>query len=309
MSFALEVKNDLIKINNQSVLKLEIEAMLRFAGEVIISRPFRIEFNSNNLSIVRYLITILKKYYQFEYDIESRNISRFDNHTTYKAIIKDGADLIIKDLNLIGSESEYKKDMLNDEAKVISYLKGAFLAKGTVNDPAKKNSHLEIVSIDNEEILFIQKCMNYFEINARITKRKNYLVCYIKSQESIGDFLYRIGATSSMNYYENTIITKEIAASAKRSINLDIANQDKTNHAAKEQLKYIEYLTYNYPLEKLDSKLLMVMKVRSEHPEHSLTQLLDIIHDEYDPNLSKSGLNHRLRRLKELALEYKNGSK
>jgi DNA-binding protein WhiA len=109
-----------------------------------------------------------------------------------------------------------------------------------------------------------------------------------------------------MNYYENTIITKEIAASAKRSINLDIANQDKTNNAAKEQLKYIEYLTYNYPLEELDSKILMVMKVRSEHPEHSLTQLLDVIHDEYDPNLSKSGLNHRFRRIKELALEHKN---
>ena len=106
-----------------------------------------------------------------------------------------------------------------------------------------------------------------------------------------------------MSYYEDVVITKEIKANAKRTINLDIANQDKTNEAAQEQLKYIRYLEYNYPLEKLDSKILMVMKVRREHPEHSLTQLLDIIHDDYDPQLTKSGLNHRLRKIKELATE------
>jgi DNA-binding protein WhiA len=106
-----------------------------------------------------------------------------------------------------------------------------------------------------------------------------------------------------MEYYENTIITKEIKATAKRTINLDVANQNKTNKAALEQLKYIEYIEYNYPLEKLDSKLLMVMKVRLDNKEASLTELLDIIHEEYDPYLTKSGLNHRFRKLKEMALE------
>lgn len=106
-----------------------------------------------------------------------------------------------------------------------------------------------------------------------------------------------------MSYYEDVIITKEIKANAKRTINLDIANQDKTNIASKEQLENIRYLKYNYPLERLDSKLLMVMKVREDYPEHSLSQLLDVIHDEYDPNLTKSGLNHRFRKIKELATE------
>ena len=82
-----------------------------------------------------------------------------------------------------------------------------------------------------------------------------------------------------------------------------VANQDKTNKASKDYIRYINYLTINYPLDELDSKLLMVMKVRKDYPEYSLSQLLDIIHDEYDPYLTKSGLNHRLRRIKELALE------
>ncbi len=106
-----------------------------------------------------------------------------------------------------------------------------------------------------------------------------------------------------MEYYEHVIITKEIKANVKRTINLDIANQDKTNASSLEQMKYIKYLEYNYPLERLDSKILMVMKIRKDYPEHSLTQLLDIIHDEYDPKLTKSGLNHRFRKIKEMAKE------
>ena len=151
--------------------------------------------------------------------------------------------------------------------------------------------------------------MNSLDFNARISKRKNYLITYIKAKNVIGTFLYAIGAQASMAYYEDMVITKEIKATALRSVNLDVANQDKTNEAAKEQLKYIQFLEYNYPLGDLDQKLLMVMKVRKEYPEHSLTQLLEIIHEEFDPKLTKSGLNHRLRKLKEIAVEYKEKQK
>ena len=93
-------------------------------------------------------------------------------------------------------------------------------------------------------------------------------------------------------------LTPQMQLSAGRLVTPQTAMK---TQAALEQLRCIKYLEFNYPLEKLDSKILMVMKVRKKYPEHSLTQLLDVIHDEYDPNLSKSGLNHRLRKIKELA--------
>lgn len=307
MSFALDVKDDLLKINNteSSADKLELEAMLRFGAEVIISRPMKLAFTCNNMGVVRRFVKICKNFYDIEYDIESRVINRFDNHTVFTCTITEKAEDIIKDVNLIQAESILRASELDDEQRT-AYLRGAFLVRGSVNDPMSKNSHLEIITNSETEVLFIQKLMNAFELNARIVKRKNYLVLYIKSKEAIGDFLYRLGATTSMSYYEDVIITKEIKANVKRAINLDIANQDKTNEAAKEQLKYIQYLEFNYPLQRLDSKILMVMKVRKEHPEHSLSQLLDVIHDEFDPNLTKSGLNHRLRKIKELATELAN---
>ena len=305
MSFSTNVKEDILKINNVDTksLKLTLEAMLRFAGEIVISNPLKLTFSSNSLNIVTYLVKNLKKLYDFEYEIEQRKIERFDNSITYRVLII-GANKIIEEMELTKDQTISKEDIFEDEEYLISYLRGAFLARGSVNDPKSKNGHFEISSTNQSEILFIQRIMNSFELNARVTKRKTYTVCYIKSREAIGDLLYRLGATSTMNYYQDVLITKEIATNAKRSVNLDIANQDKTNASAHEQLKYIKYLEYNYPLQELDSKLLMVMKVRKDHPEHSLTQLLDIIHDEYDPKLTKSGLNHRFRKLKEIALEH-----
>lgn len=303
MSFSTNVKEDILKVNSVDLnsLKMTLEAMLRFAGEIVISNPLKLNFSSNSLNIVTYLVKNLKKLYDFSYEIEQRKIERFDNSITYRVTII-GANKIIDEMQLTKDQSKAKDILFNDEEYLISYLRGAFLARGSVNDPKSKNGHFEISSTNQSEILFIQRIMNSFELNARVTKRKTYTVCYIKSREAIGDLLYRLGATSTMNYYQDILITKEIAANAKRSINLDIANQDKTNASALEQLKYIKYLEYNYPLGEMDSKLLMVMKVRKEHPEHSLSQLLDIIHDEYDPTLSKSGLNHRFRKLKELAI-------
>jgi DNA-binding protein WhiA len=304
MSFSQKVKEDLLKKANDDEIadKLEIEAMLRFGGEVIISKPMKLSFTCNLMSVVRHFIKLCKQYYPIEYEIASRTISRLDNHTVYSCRIDEGAERIIYDLDIISQGSYYREGTLSVKQRA-AYLRGAFLVRGTVNDPASKSYHLEISSNNETEILYVQRLMNSFDFDARISKRKNYLITYVKANNVIGDFLYLIGATATMSYYEDVLITKEIKATAKRTVNLDVANQDKTNEASKDQLKYIKYLEYNYPLEKLDSKILMVMKIRKEYPEHSLTQLLEIIHDEYDPKLTKSGLNHRFRKIKELALQ------
>ncbi|MCR5350595.1 MAG: DNA-binding protein WhiA [Acholeplasmatales bacterium] len=304
MSFSEKVKNDIIRTipKEQNEINSTIRAMLHFSSEIILGKPIKLAFTSNLMSIIRYFITLVKINYDVEFNIESRIINRLDNHRVFTCIILD-ADKIIKDFNLLSGETI---DLKTEEEK-IAFLKGAFLSRGSVNDPNSKSSHLEISHTSNDEILYVQKLINSFELNSRIAKRRNNLIVYLKSKSSIGDFLYLLGCITSMSYYEDAVITKQIEAQAKRSINLDIANQDKTNIAAMEQLKIIEYLEYNYPLEKLDSKLLMVMKVRKDNKEASLSELLDIIHEEFDPFLSKSGLNHRFRKLKEIAHEFSGG--
>ncbi len=305
MSFSLDVKTDLLNYSSKEEVadKLEIESMLRVSGEIGIL-PVKLSLTCNNSGIIRRFLSLVKKYYKVNTNILKRVIDRFDSHTNYTAEIIDGADTIISDLNLFGDTSEYRKNI--SVSGMNAYLRGAFLVRGSVNDPNARSAHLEISSTNEDEILFLQRIMNEFDLNARITKRKTYLVLYIKARDAITDFLYHIGCKKIMESYQDAIITKAAKTNAKRSVNLTLANQDKTNASAKEQLKYIEYLEYNYPLQNLDSKLLMVMKVRKEYPDYSLMDLLDVIHEEYDPKLTKSGLNHRFRRLKELALEHKN---
>lgn len=299
MSFSKDVKDDLLRINNtENESYAEALGILSLSSEIsLISKS--ISITSHSMAIIRRLIKMLKNKYDIDYSIMSRTISRFDNNSVFTCEITKNAKGIIDDYRLLDFENV---EFETDEEKQ-AYLRGVFLVKGSVNDPASKSSHLEISYNSDKEIIYIQKLMNYFGLNARITKRKNLFVVYIKSNDAIGEFLYLIGATKSMEYYQNIIITKEIKATTKRTINLDVANQTKTNIAATEQMKYIKYLEYNYDLSKLDNKLLMVMKVRYDNPESSLQELLEIIHEEFEPSLSKSGLNHRLRKLKEIAIE------
>jgi len=304
MSFSLDVKTDLLNYNSSSEIddKLEIESMIRISGEIGIL-PVKLSLASNNGGIIRRFLSLIKKHYKVDTNIIKRVVDRFDSHTSYMAEITTGADIIISDLNLFKDSSNYRRNI--DGNGLNAYLRGAFLVRGSVNDPNARSAHLEISSTNEEEILFLQRIMNNLDLNARITKRKNYLVLYIKARDSITDFLYYIGCKKVMEGYQDAIIKKSLKTNAKRSVNLTLANQDKTNASAKEQLKYIEYLEFNYPLQNLDSKLLMVMKVRKDYPDYSLMDLLEIIHEEYDPKLTKSGLNHRFRKLKELALEHK----
>lgn len=311
MSFSYDVKEDILKLQPEALTyATELEACLRFCSELIISRPIRLSFSSSNLHIIRYYISLMKKLYlNVKYEVNSRVMQKLKRQTIYSCVITEGADTLIEDLGLFTENPIRKEEILLDERLIKAYMRGAFLAKGSVNDPITSNYHLEISTEKEGEALFLQRAMNYFELNARIAKRRNSLIVYIKEKDAIVEFLRRIGANVIMNEFENVIIKRELSANINRILNIEVANQQKTNKSAGEQLKYIRYLELYYPLEKLDSKLLLVMKVRKENPEASLSELISIMKEGYEEDITKSGLNHRFRKLKEIALDYESRRK
>lgn len=305
MSFSFDVKEDVLKLNMDASSHLvELEGWLRLVGEIYLN-PIRLVFSSTNLHILRYYVGILKQLYSnTAFEIASKQ-QKLNRKTIYSCIIEDTAETIIEDISLLEPISIHKEEILNESKKALAYLRGAFLAKGSVNDPNTSNYHLEISTDKELEALFIQRLMNLYNLNARIAKRRNHLIVYIKEKDRIVEFLRRIGANVTMNEFENAIIKREISANINRTLNTDVANQQKTNRSSVEQMKYITYLEYNYPLERLDSKLLLVMKVRKENPEASLNELVYLINGTYNEQITKSGLNHRFRKIKEIALDYK----
>ncbi len=306
MSFSFDVKEDILKFNMETSSHLvEVEAWLRFAGEIIISNPIKLAFSSANMHILRYYIALLKQFYSdITYEIETRTMQKLNRKPMYYCIISNQAKTIIEDLSLLDPVSIHKEEIINDLRWSVAYIRGAFLAKGSVNDPKTSNYHFEISTDKETEAWFLQRVINNYNLNARIIKRRNHLIVYIKEKDCIVEILRRVGANVTMNEFENAIIKRELSANVNRVVNIDVANQQKTNRSAKEQLKYIHYLEMYYPMDRIDPKLKLVMEVRKENAEASLQELIGIINKKYNEEITKSGLNHRFRKIKELAIDF-----
>ena len=311
MSYALDCKEELTHLDvvaNQESLTI-LNAIIRNGFEIILSgfTKFSLKFSTKSNPLIRYIIKLLTvNFNNIKYELYQKQVIRFDKPHLFVIEIKEDSDILIEAFNLLNDDKENKKEIFDNEDLIKAYLRGAFIASGSVNSPKTSNYHLEFRVSSNVEALFIQNLVNYFSLNARMSKIKDKYIIYLKDKDSICDLLRIIGVNVQVFKMEDDIIKRKVIADTKRKVNFDIANQSKTNEASKNMLKYIFYLEKYYPLDKLEPKLKLIMKVRSENQEASLTELCQILEEEYGEKISKSGLNHRLRKIKEIALEYRN---
>ncbi len=305
MSFAQDCKTEVaqLPIGSNASIETELEAYLRLSSEIILRNlSFIISFESANAYVARRFLEIVKKLYNAKTTLLTHQVEKLNLGIHYNVTIDTSSDVIIKSLNLLGASLNHSKIEERDELKK-AYLRAAFLAKGSINDPKKGGYHFEIATSNQEESVFIQRLLISYSLNAKIVKRRNDFVIYLKDIEEITDVLRIIGASKMVFEIENLVIKRDYKAGIQRLMNAEIANQMKTLSAAKKQVKYIHTIEYNYPLEQLDPKILLVMKVRLENPDASLNELIDILNNQYDEHITKSGLNHRFIKIKELAQE------
>lgn len=172
-----------------------------------------------------------------------------------------------------------------------------------MNNPETSNYHLEL-SVDEEEYaLFIQELMNYFHLNAKMTKRRNKYVIYLKSAEKIGDFLRAIGASQSVMNFESTRIDRSMSNTVNRWNNCDIANEVKSMASSNKQLEDISIIEMFMGLDMLDEKTRTVALIRKKYPDYTLNELCNAYQDETGLTISKSGLHHRFKKLSEQAAQ------
>lgn len=185
-----------------------------------------------------------------------------------------------------------------------AFLRGAFLAAGSVSDP-EKTYHLEVASRHKDYAMLAVRIINEYGLNGRIIQRKGSFVVYLKEGENIVDFLNIIGAHSALLKLENIRILKQMRNDVNRLVNCETANLDKTVNAAVRQISNIRFIQENIGLDKLPKGLQEIARLRMEHTEASLSELGAML----DPPLGKSGVNHRLRKLEKIAEEYKGNIK
>ena len=236
-----------------------------------------------------------------EYNISPQIIVRkgynYNKNYLYILEIKE-VDMICRDLNIEEVPKEY---LVADEEQIKAYLRGLFLIKGSVNDPQKSRYHLEL-SVDKEDYArFVLKILSQYNINAKVIARDNSYMIYLKEAEKISDFLKLIGASKAVLYFEDIRIYRDHANMVNRLNNCEQANVDKIINTSYEQIKAIEKIEKNVGLDILNEGEKVVALYRKKYSEVSLVELSEIITLETGHKITKSGVYHRLNKIKEIA--------
>lgn len=307
MSFTTTIKEEISRIESpKSESIAELSGFIRSNGSYT---EDTIDLISENATVVKRIYKLFKDLYDITCEIETRKGNNFSKNNLYLVMIDEKINLILKDLSVLSEEGEYlkipKSYIVDSEEEKRAYLRGVFLAKGSINDPKTSRYHMEIIVDEKEEAYFIQSLLNEFYLNSKVLNREKGYMVYIKEAEKIGDFLRLIQAFNAVLYYEDIRIYRDHKNMTNRLNNCEQANIDKIVGTATKQLEDIEYLKENLGVDLLDDKTKEVMEYREKYPEASLTELSEIISYETGKTITKSGLNHRFRKIKELVNKMK----
>lgn len=283
-------------------------AMIKIIGTLSLNQSgLSLTLRTENAKIASKLHKLLKDLYQPHIEFRVSKKMKLKKNNVYILIVSKARE-ILEDLHLmegIGIQSVPDAQLLETDSQKRAYLAGVFLACGSVNNPDTSNYHLEMSVNEEDFALFIEELMNRYELNAKVIKRRNKYVIYMKSAEKIGDFLRAIGASQSVMDFEMTRIDRSMANTVNRWNNCDIANEVKAMSASTAQIEDIAYVIDKAGIEILDDKTRVVALLRLENPELTLNELADAYYDQTGQTISKSGLHHRFKKIKEEAIKLK----
>lgn len=295
MSFSGNVKEELaahISLARHCQLA-ELAALLLFSADTC-EGNMHLRLDTENEAVVRKCFTLLRKTFNIETVMQGK-----------ERLIPDDAleGKVVQALHLNGIEKEglnlaepVNSLLIKNSCCARAYLRGAFLSVGSMSDP-KKSYHLEFVCNEKTQALQLQMILQEFQIEAKIIRRKKYDVVYLKEGSGIVDLLNVMGAHVSLMNLENLRIVKEMRNSVNRRVNCETANISKTVTAASKQIEDILLIRDKYGFENLPDNLRQMAEIRLEYPDAALKELGEYL----EPPVGKSGVNHRLRRLSEIA--------
>lgn len=293
MSFSLDVKKEIYNIiNNRHCAIAELSAIVDFCADISYN-PLFINISSEN----KLLLEKFKNIINFIFD-EKVNILT-DNGKTYKIFIDD-KELIHKVFNIINKnlyeEELFSSLIVNKVCCKRAYIRGAFLGIGYICDP-EKNYHLEFICNTYKQAQNLQNLINFFEIDAKTIEKKEHFIVYIKEAEQIVELLNIIEAHKALLELENIRIFKDVRNNVNRIVNCETANLNKIVSTGIKQKENIEFIKNTVGLDYLPKQLKEIAILRLENPDVSLKELSQMI----SPAISKSGVNHRLKKISIIA--------
>lgn len=311
MSFSRNVKEELSRqLSSARHCQIaEIAAIISLCGEVSINEKdeYFLKIHTENLTVARKYLILLRNAFAVSAEISVKQGAKPKRNKLYTVLVRDNmaSQQILKATKLMDAQGEIREELSLASNLVVqnacckrAFIRGAYLACGSMSDPSK-TYHFEIVTPAMAKARQLQDIIHFFGMDAKIVLRKNHYVLYVKEGSQIVDLLNIMEAHVALMDLENVRILKEMRNSVNRQVNCETANINKTVAAAAKQMEDIEYIRNTIGLGKLSAGLKEVAQLRMEQPEASLKELGMLL----NPPLGKSGVNHRLRKISEIADE------
>lgn len=304
MSFASQTKKELTTIEaKECCRRAELSALIRMNGSLSFSnRKLVVDVQTENAAIARRIYTLLKRDHDVQVEILVRKKMRLKKNNVYIVRLIHRAKEVLEDLKILEEGFVFvhkiSEQLVEKQCCKRSYLRGAFMAGGSVNNPETSSYHLEIFSLYKEHNDALCELMNKFGLNSKTLERKKGFITYIKEAEKITDFLNIVGAHVALMKFEDIRIVRDMRNSVNRLVNCETANLNKTISASMRQVENILYIRNTVGLDVLPEKLREIADLRLAHPDVTLKELGELVSGE---RISKSGINHRLRKIDEIA--------
>lgn len=303
MSYTIEIKKEISEIKGtNSEMIAELSGFIR--NNAYLNNNTLYLTTENEFTIER-LTSFFKKLYEVELNVEVKDNLNFNKKNLYLLSTNLKVDLILKDIGYYDNNNNYLETpptyIVGANEEIRAYLRGTFLCTGSINNPKTSRYHMELLISKPNEAVFIQKLLNIFDLNAKILNREKGYMIYIKEAEKISDYIRILGANRAVLFFEDARIYREKKNQTNRLNNCEQANMDKVFLTAEKQLEQIKIIEESDSYELLDDRTKQAFDYRKKYPESSLKELSEIITLETGKSITKSGLNHRFRKIKELA--------
>ena len=303
MSFTVQIKEEITKLEDTKSEKIAgLSGYIRNNASIYNQK---LTMTTENIFIVDKVANLIKDLFHIEAKVEIIGNVNFSKNNLYEISFIDEEDRIFRALGIHDDKGQYLQTVptyiVGANEEIRAYLRGVFAACGSINDPKKSRYHMELLIREAQEAVFVQKLLNIFDLNAKILNRDKGYMIYVKEAEKISDYLRILGANKAVMYFEDVRIYRDQKNKTNRLNNCEQANMDKIIQTAEIQLKYIEEIEASDAVDLLDDKAKEALEYRKKYPEASLKELAEIISIETNKSITKSGLNHRMRKIKELA--------
>ena len=310
MSYTVTIKEEISKIKStKSEMIAELSGFIRNNATFI---DGSLSLTTENTDTLERIKTFIKTLYNVDVDITVIDNLNFSKKDLYSITFEQHQEKILKALAYLDDNNEFIKVpptyIVGGNEEIRAYLRGVFFSSGSVNDPKTSRYHMELLISNPDEAVFIQRMLNIFELNAKILNREKGYMIYIKEAEKISDYLKILGANKAVMYYEDVRVYRDKKNKTNRLNICEQAIMDRFFETANIQLEQIKTIEENGGETLLDDKTKEALDYRKKYPEASLKELAEIISLETSKSITKSGLNHRMRKIKDLALRLKKGT-